>query len=128
MVVVVAMLACGTSLARECSPAEAQKAHYVAPGLRTWTALYSAFRKYSHCDDGAIAGGFSESVSILVADHWGTLPKGAALMAADPLFKAFVLRHLSEETPTDRWEKILQNARSQCPNHEERLCRELTQR
>jgi len=111
--------------ARECLSSEATSAHYLAPELKTWKALYDAFLRYSQCDDGAVAGGFSESVSTVLAERWNTLRQGAALMDRDAKFKAFVFRHVGEETPADRWAKIAKNASSNCPKQQVAFCKEL---
>jgi hypothetical protein len=125
---VLAAVLSGPADARECGKSEAQSAHYLAGELRTWEALYDAFRKYAHCDDGAIAGGFSDSVSMILAEHWQTFPVGANLMAKDRRFKAFVIRHLGEETPADRWGRIVKNASDNCPKAQARLCRDLVRK
>jgi hypothetical protein len=93
--------------------------------LQTWDSLSQAFRKYGHCDDGAMAGAFSESISTLLSEKWESLPRGADLMNRDVKFKQFVLRHLGEETPQPRWNRIVENASKNCPKHYNSLCKEL---
>src|SRR5258706_13878123 len=122
--ILLAVLA-GPAVGRECGKSEAQAAHYLASELRTWESLYDAFRKYSHCDDGAIAGGFSESVNIILAERWEMLERGAKLMERDPKFKTFVIRHLGEETPANRRARIVKSASDSCPQAQARLCGEL---
>jgi hypothetical protein len=116
------------AFAGECTKSQAQAAYQLAPEIRTWDGLYQAFRKYAHCDDGAISGGFSESTSIILSDNWGTLKRGATLMKQNPNFKAFVFRHLGEETPRDRWTRIVENASKDCPDSLLPICKELTTR
>lgn len=114
--------------AAECSRQEAIAAEETASTLRTWPALHSTFVRYRHCDDGAIGEGFSESVSILVADHWGDLKSLSNLTAKDRSFLQFVLRHLDETVPADRLARIEANAKDRCPVTARSLCNDILSR
>jgi hypothetical protein len=46
-------------------------------------------------------------------------------MKRDAKFKQFVLRHLGEETPQPRWNRIVENASKNCPRQYNSLCKEL---
>ena len=122
----VAVLLASDAWTKDCPESESLAAHYAAPQARTWTELHAAFLEYGHCDDGAIAGEFSESVSFILADRWQSFREGAVLMNREPAFKEFVLGHLGEVTPRDLWDRILMNASSQCPAGEEALCRQIS--
>ena len=108
--------------AAECSRQEAIAAEETASTLRTWPDLYSTYLRYRHCDDGAIGEGFSESVSVLVADHWADLEKFSNLTTKDRSFLQFVLRHLDETVPAERWSQIEANAKNRCPANARLLC------
>jgi hypothetical protein len=93
-----------------------------ASTLKSWTAVHSSFRSYAHCDDGAIAEGYSESVTLLLANRWNTLPSLAKLVADDPHFERFVIRHINGTVPRERLVKIASNARRDCPKDHRVLC------
>lgn len=84
-----------------------------------------ASRKYGHCDDGAIAEGFSEAVARLLVDRWPTLPALAKLAARDPALTQFVLRHVDATLDTNDVEMIGKLARTKCSQATVPLCREL---
>lgn len=121
------IVTCAVSAA-ECSRQEAITAEETASTLRTWPDLHSTFVRYRHCDDGAIGEGFSESVSVLFADHWADLRKLSSLTTKDRLFLQFVLRHLDETVPTDRLARIEANAKGRCPAYARSLCNKILSR
>lgn len=47
----------------------AMKAESEASTLETWQAVLALYKKYKHCDDGAIAEGYSSSIATLLAGH-----------------------------------------------------------
>lgn len=122
---------CWSSIAlaekRPCTKEEAQSAEAVAATVNSWAQLKEQFDHYSHCDDGAIAEGFSESVSLLLADQWRDIPQ-LAEMRPQPAFREFVLRHIDETAPEERLERIGENARERCPQGLEDLCQEIESR
>lgn len=110
----------------ECPRAMEAEAHYAVEKLRTWEALYVAYRKYRTCDDGAIAEGFADAVGTLLAERWGSFARGAKLMERDPSFRTFVLRrHLGEITPQIQWVEIVENASRHCPRQYKTICDEI---
>jgi hypothetical protein len=100
---------------RACNAAEAQKAEAEADTLRSWDALYKSYKRYQHCDDGAIAEGYSESVARILVDHWNTLPKLGSISKDDASFSRFVLSHVDATLDPTDVEKIMANATSRCP-------------
>ena len=128
LIVAVASVVAFAVSAGECSRQEAVAAEATASTLRTWPALHSTYVRFRHCDDGAIGEGFSESVSILVADHWADLKSLSNLIAKDRSFLQFVLRHLDETVPADRLARIEANAKVRCPVNTRSLCKEIFSR
>ena len=78
---------------RICTEDEAQKAEGVVAIVKSWERSHQHFKRYMHCDDGAIAEGFSESVSLLLAEHWGEIGQLGAILKSDPAFRKFVIKH-----------------------------------
>ena len=108
-----------------CTKEEAQAAEAVAATARSWGRLHQQFRRYAHCDDGAIAEGFSESVTILLADDWGTIRQLGAVVTSDPAFRKFVIRHIDETVPVERLKQIAKNASKRCPPNLKHLCNDI---
>lgn len=109
-----------------CSQSEAMKAEVNAPILKNWNEIYDSFIKYSHCDDGAIAEGYSESVSQVLANHWDQLNKLEKLIKKNKKFGTFVLKHIDETIADDARLKILDNALKRCPAKSKVLCKEIS--
>jgi hypothetical protein len=93
--------------------------------LRSWETLYTSYRSYRQCDDGAIGEGYSESVARLLVDHWNSLPQLARLARRDAEFRAFVIRHVDATLYIDDVEKIRKNAKTLCPTGLQSVCNDL---
>lgn len=109
-----------------CSQNEAMQAEVNAPILKNWNEIYDSFIKYSHCDDGAIAEGYSESVSQVLANHWDQLNKLEKLIKKNKKFGTFVLKHIDQTIADEARLKIIDNALKQCPSKSKVLCKEIS--
>lgn len=110
---------------RVCTQQEAQEAESVAATAKSWRQLHRQFQHYAHCDDGAIAEGFSESVSILLAEHWKNIGQLEAILKSDLAFRKFVIKHIDDTVPADRLEHIAKNADERCRQNLKKLCRDI---
>lgn len=106
----------------DCSEIEAQAADNATDSMKSWTSIYSGFKRYGKCDDGGIAEGFTEAVVHLLASKWNTLPKVAVLVKKDHKFYKFFLRHIDASADTDELKKIYSFTQSQCPVNLKKLC------
>lgn len=111
-----------TTLAKDCAREEAMAAEDIAARLTNWEQIFGAFERYAHCDDGAIAEGFTESVVRLLASHWQTLPQVPALEKKNPSFRAFVLRHVNASADSSDLKRVAGLARTQCPKGYSSFC------
>jgi len=107
-----------------CTEKEAIAAE-MAPIAQSWEQLHQQFKQYSHCDDGAISEGFSESVTLLLAEHWQELWQLEKILKHDSTFLKFVVRHINETVPVERLNRIVNNAHKQCPKSLKSLCRDI---
>ena len=107
---------------RACTPQEAQAGEVSSATATSWKTLHRQFRLYGHCDDGAIAEGFSESVTRLLADQWATVRSVEPMIAADRDFGRFIVRHVDATVPPDRLQKIARNASERCPRNLKSFC------
>ena len=108
-----------------CSSEDAEVAESVAAMARSWGQLHQQFERYAHCDDGAIAEGFSESVSILLARQWKDIRQLNVIVRSDPAFRTFVIRHINETVPAERLKTIAKNADKRCHRSLNTLCRDI---
>lgn len=92
---------------------------------KSWGELHQQFKRYAHCDDGAIGEGFSESVSILLAEQWGDIGQLGAILKSDPSFHKFVIRHINDTVSIDRLGRVAKNAGKRCPRYLKKLCRDI---
>jgi len=104
---------------------EAQRAETEAETLRSWNSLYTSYQLYRHCDDGAIAEGYDESVARILVDHWETLPRLNQIGSRHLSFRNFVLKHVGGTMDLDDLKKIGMNATDRCPSGLRSLCNDL---
>jgi hypothetical protein len=110
---------------RICTNQEARAAEAVAATARSLEELHRQFESYSHCDDGAIAEGFSEAVTLLLAERWQKVQRSYKVLRHDSAFRAFVIRHIDETVPTERLNRIAENAQKRCSSEMKGLCLEI---
>jgi hypothetical protein len=112
--------------AKECTQMEAYAAESVTDYLDSWQNVNQAFEEFGHCDDGGIAEGFDEAISLLWVNQWQQLPEMIKYSKKSREFKAFVYKRVwSETVPVERWQKILENAQKKCPSGSKEFCSEI---
>jgi hypothetical protein len=127
---ILGLLACVTTSAggsEKCSREAAISAETQA-AAETWPELYQSFRRYAHCDDGAVAEVFSSSVALLLAEHWDAIDKLTDLAKAHPSFGRFVLRHIDVTMSLSQAETIRGNATDRCPEASKGTCERILKR
>ena len=121
------LFAGGSSQSKRCSQSEERAAEDVAGRLKTWAAVYDAYRRFVHCDDGSIGQGFSESITVLLSKRWDRLDDLRRLATRDKEFESFVIRHIDLTVPVERLDGIGKNARQRCGSGGP-LCERIAQR
>jgi hypothetical protein len=125
-VVGLVVLFCGTSVAANsrlpCSDKDAMEAEKAVDYLRTWKDLHISYLKYSACDDGAIAEGWSDFVVSTLSHRWSTLGDLEALIKHDKNYEQFILRHIDATTDEKDLSNIVTHASKDCPGGFEELC------
>ena len=107
---------------KKCTKAEAMEAEKDADSLTDWDQVYRSYKRFSQCDDGAIAEGYSESITKLLTEDWRSSNRLLVLTNRSRTFRLFVLKHIDETVPGDRLASIANNARSACPAGGRNLC------
>jgi len=90
--------------------------------LKNWDDIYRSFKRFRHCDDGAIGEGYSDSVVWLLADRWSELKTLIRLTSSDKEFRSFVLRHIDATTDKSAIEKVIANTSKHCPESAKSSC------
>ncbi len=119
---------CADAWGRDCTKADAVTAETKAAYLKSWAEIYESYKRYGHCDDGAIAEGFTESVTVLLAKGWSKLPELTARISQDERFRTFVLRHVNASADEQNLKLIATNARRRCPEEDKPLCQAIVER
>lgn len=105
-----------------CSRAQAKMAEIKVVAAGSWNDVYHLYRDYVNCDDGAIAEGFSEVVTLQLAENWREVDQLSHLIRKTPEFQSFVVSHIGASVPVDRLLRIQFNASELCPSDLPSLC------
>ena len=113
---------------KQCSREEAIQAEATASLLVTWPDIYASFRKFGHCDDGAIAEGYSVAIVGMLADRWGQLAELDKALSSAPAFRTFLLRHIDATAGQDEFNRLVANAAVRCPRQSAATCEAILRR
>jgi hypothetical protein len=113
---------------KSCTEDEAKRALNESDRLKDWNAVYASFKRFAHCDDGAIAEGYSDTVGRLLSKDWANVYVLTRLVTSDETFKRFVLGHLDETLPEDELKQVAHNARARCPSGRTEFCKLISAR
>ena len=113
--------------APSCSREEMANAQKAAAAARDWDTMYDTFHRFSPCDDGGVAEGFSDSVAYLLASRWEELHELEYFAEANRAFRAFVLKHIDATASEENLRRILGHTK-ECPGYARPICREIENR
>ena len=116
------LLATGSAVAKDCSPADEEAADMATDHLTSWQAVRDNYARYSQCDDGSIAEGNSEAVVRLLVDKWSTIPELDALTKQNASFEAWVLKHINTTADGEDLATIERNAKENCGDGSKKIC------
>lgn len=122
------LVACAHATERVCTQEEAIQAETESSTLKDWDSVYRTFKRFAHCDDGAISEGYSDSIARLLVHNWNDIGKANSLIAKNKKFERFVLRHIDELMSPEQAETIAENARTHCPADAKQLCKQIESR
>jgi len=106
----------------QCSETRVIAAVKESSTLKSWQIIYDSYRKYQQCDDGAIAEGYSNSITGLMANYWDTLKDLKMFTETDKEFLKFVLRHIDASVDPEDVKKVSDNASQHCAADFSELC------
>jgi hypothetical protein len=113
---------------KQCTRDEAMQAEATASSLVTWPEILSSFEKFGHCDDGAIAEGYSSAIVEMLANRWQQIGELDRLLSTHPRFRAFVLRHVDVTAEQNAFNRLVANAAVRCPGQSAATCKAILKR
>ena len=105
-----------------CTKSDAMEAESSVSKLHNWEDIYKSFKRFRHCDDGAIAEGYSDSVVRMLAHQWNELISLIKRTSSDEDFYTFVLHHIDATADKSEIEKIIINSSKHCPDSASVMC------
>jgi hypothetical protein len=109
-------------LQNQCSESRVIAAVKESSTLKNWQNIYDSYKKYQQCDDGAIAEGYSDLITGLMANNWDTLKDLKMFTETDKEFLKFILRHIDASVDPDDVKKVSDNASQHCAANFSELC------
>ena len=96
---------------------------------QSWLKARRFFSKHAPgCDDGVYSEGFSAIVTDLLANKWRDFDQFLRISESDKQFYIFALEHIDETVGYEVLEKILRNAKENCPPKAQATCSEIRKR
>ena len=110
------------AIGKDCTIEQAVEIEEKASTLKTWDQVFNAWRLFNQCDDGAIAEGFSESITLILSTNWTEKGHLMELIEQKPNFEKFIIMHIDETVPSDRLSKLGHTAKMQCTDSTHDFC------
>ena len=108
-----------------CTARDAKIASSEVGQQEDWEGVYRSFKRFRHCDEGAIAEEYSYAIGHLLAHDWNRVDDLVHLAASDREFAEFVVLHIDENIPEEDAQLIVRNSRRRCPSGAKWLCRSI---
>lgn len=110
---------------KACTMDEGMRADSETDHLKDWDAVYRSFKKFGHCDNGAVAEGYDDVIVRLLVSDWSHFDALARFAGEGKAFEQFVLRHIDELASQKDLNAIANNAKSLCPPGQGALCKRI---
>lgn len=104
------------------------EAESIVANLDDWNKIYAAYNDYNHCDDGAIAEGFSDSIVRMFSDRWGQLATFSKIASNNKKFFDFVVKHIDATVSKSDLETVIENSANKCPRKMHGVCRAINKK
>ena len=111
---------------KPCTKADVANAGKAIERSNNWTQLYKSWQDYRHCDTGAVADDYTDSLMRLMVE-WKGVDVLAAAMQKDPEFNAWVHARLESPAATDDQPTVYSRVKASCPNGMDAFCAELAE-
>jgi hypothetical protein len=120
-----ACIASGAARAADkpCAKADAANAEKAIERVNNWGQLYKSWQDFHHCDTGAVAEVYTDSLMRLMVE-WKGINTLAANMQKDADFKSWVHARLKGAAKDDQ-DSVYSRVKSSCPAGMDAFCGEL---
>jgi hypothetical protein len=108
---------------KACPPSEMKQAQREVSHIVDWEGLRNSFKRFGQCDSGHLEEEYSYTLGRLLAHNWNQVDALLDLTDTDPDFKRFILKHIDENIPEEEGQIITRNARHNCPQRGDWLCK-----
>ena len=119
---ILALLIPTVAMGQNCTKEQAREIEAKAAYLKTWDEVYNAWEAFRQCDDGSIAEGFSESITMILSTQWTEKGHLIDLIDKHPNFEKFIIRHIDKSVPYDRLSKLGHMAKMRCVDSTHDFC------
>ncbi|HEX7466044.1 MAG TPA: hypothetical protein VF309_05340 [Usitatibacter sp.] len=119
-----ASIACAAD--KPCTKADAVNGEKAIERANNWSQLYKTWQDYRHCDTGAVADGYTDSLMRLMVE-WKSVDALAAAMEKDPAFKEWIYARLKSPAAKDDQPAVYSRAMASCPKAMDAFCAELAE-
>ena len=119
---ILALLISTVTMGQNCTKKQEREIEAKAAYFKTWDEVYSAWEAFRQCDDGAIAEGFSESITMILSTQWTEKGKLINLIEKHPNFEKFIIKHINKSVPYDRLSKLGHMAKMRCVDSTHDFC------
>lgn len=110
---------------KACSKADAANADKAIDRVTSFGQMQKAWQDWRHCDNGAVAESFNESLFRLLVD-WKDVPSLVGTAQASPQYKQWVMARV-KDAPKDDRKAVFSRARTACPAKLDAFCAELVE-
>lgn len=101
-----------------CSIYKAKTTEETIVGIKSWSDLDEHFAEFHSCDDGAIAEGYSDVISMLLTKKWKELNS----LKIDDEFKKFIVSHIDKTWKESEITSASNNVNSYCIDNIKEIC------
>jgi len=109
-------------MGQDCTKEQAREIEANAAYFKTWDEVFDAWKDFKQCDDGAIAEGFTESITFILSTQWTEKGFLISLIDKHPNFEKFILEHINEAVPRERLNKLGHMAKMRCVDSTHDFC------
>ena len=113
------------SATSRCTQAQAIAAENESSTAESWLSLYKSFNSFEHCDDGAIAEGYSEAVARLFTLEWRSFHVMRTYVRKNKRFEKFLLRHIDGSWSIKQVEIVTKYAQQRCSHQDRQFCAQI---
>ena len=111
---------------KPCTKADAANGEKAIERANNWNQLYKSWQDFRHCDTGAVADGYTDSLMRLMVE-WKGVDTLAAAMQKDPGFKEWVHARLQSPAAKDDQPAVYSRVMASCPKAMDAFCDELAE-